>query len=267
MRISRFWFVTVILIIGFSLLPNIAHADDPVLNGGGKDPNHVYSEQELQASEAKKAIAKRYLKQRKKEFGVTAANGLKILNIPEVDQLKEKNDFEHRNYCGPAATKIILYTWTWNLGVLPTMNQIGQEEQIDPTWGVYNWRVRDYLNNWLSANVPSYNWDYVESINSTKGDLKSFIVWDIDANRGLESALWTGTATVSMLPGWPDTIKVRHIVAIRGYNVTTDWTQVYYIETGQAAQGYSGTFYQDVRLSKFFNHVNADSGSNNSQVW
>jgi hypothetical protein len=237
----------------------------PFGTAAAKDPNHVYSEQELQASAAKKAMAKRYLQKRKKEFSAEAVNASKILSIPEVDQLKEKNDFDHRNYCGPAATKIIMYTWTWNLAVLPTMNEIGQGEQIDPTWGVFNWRVRDYLNNWLSANVPTYNWDYVESTDSTKADLKSFILWDIDANRGLESALWTQRDNGAFMNGWNH--KAKHIVAIRGYETTPDWTQVYYVETGQAAQGYSGPFHQDVRLSTFFKYVNAFSATNNSQVW
>jgi hypothetical protein len=110
MKISKFCFVLMLVVMVFGLLPNVARADDPIWNGGGKDPNHVYSEQELQASAAKKAMAKRYLQKRKKEFSAEAVNASKILNIPEVDQLKEKNDFEHRNYCGPAATKIILYT-------------------------------------------------------------------------------------------------------------------------------------------------------------
>lgn len=50
MKISKFWFVAVMLVVGFNFLPNVARADDPVWNGGGKDPNHVYSQQELQAS-------------------------------------------------------------------------------------------------------------------------------------------------------------------------------------------------------------------------
>ena len=264
---SKFWIVTVMLVIGFSFLLNVARADDPVWNGGGKDPNHVYSKQELQASAKKKALAKRYLKQRKKELATNAMNSIKILNIPEADQLKEKNDFDHRNYCGPAATKIILYTWTLDLGVLPTMNEIGVDEEIDPGSGVFNHDVRDYLNTWLDANVPSYNWDYVESTDSTKADLKNYIIWDIDANRGLESALWTyDQATNDYMPGWASK-DVRHINAIRGYVQNLNSTRVHYIEAGQSAQGYSGTFYQNVGLSRFFKHVNAHSGSNNSQVW
>lgn len=147
------------------------------------------------------------------------------------------------------------------------MNEIGQGEQIDPTWGVYNWRVRDYLNNWLAANVPSYNWDYVEFINSTKAGLKSFIVWDIDANRGLETALLTRNDSNLVMLGWPASRTIPHITAIRGYAEYANSTQIHYIETGQAAQGYSGTFYQNLGLSRFFSHVNAQSGSNNSQVW
>jgi hypothetical protein len=147
------------------------------------------------------------------------------------------------------------------------MNEIGQGEGIDPTWGVYNWRVRDYLNNWLSANVPSYNWDYVESKDSSKADLKSFIVWDIDANRGLETALLTKNDAGEALSGWPSNKIIRHITAIRGYVEGANYTQVHYIETGQSAQGYSGSFYQNLRITKFYNFVNADGGSNNSQVW
>ena len=108
------------------------------------------------------------------------------------------------------------------------MNEIGAGENIDPSSGVFNHDVCDYLNTWLDANVPSYNWDYVESTDSTKADLKSYIIWDIDANRGLESALWTyDQATNDYMPGWASK-DVRHINAIRG---------------------------------------NAHSGSNNSQVW
>ncbi len=262
MKSSKFWIAVGMLVIGFSFLPNVARADDPVWNGGGKDPNHVYSEQEIKASKTKKATAKRYLKQRQKEFSGEAVTATKILNIPEVDQLKEKDDYEHRNYCGPAATKIILYTWTLDLGVLPTMNEIGAGENIDSGSGVFNHDVRDYLNTWLDANVPSYNWDYVESLNSTKADLKSYIIWDIDADRGLETALYIGA-----MPGWPADKDVRHILAIRGYEVASNSTQIYYIESGQAAQGYYGTFYQDAGLKKFFKTVNAHNADNNSQVW
>jgi hypothetical protein len=90
MKTLKVWLAIILFGMAFSFLPQVARADDPIWNGGGKDPNHVYSEQELQASAAKKAMAKRYLKERKKKLGAEAVNGSKILSIPEVDQLKEK---------------------------------------------------------------------------------------------------------------------------------------------------------------------------------
>lgn len=262
MKWFKFFAVLAMLVLAVSVTPNIAKADDPILNGGGRDPNHVYSAQELKASAAKKAMAKHYLREQMAKLAPDEPEITNVLFVPETDAFKEKNDEAHRNYCGPAATKIILYTWVQDSIPLPTMNEIGQGENINPDWGVYNWAVRDYLNNWLAANLPSYNWDYVESINSTRGDLKSFVRWDIDAQRGLESALWTGG-----MPGWPAGKDVRHIVAIRGYVTSAKRFTVHYIETGQDKQGYYGSFYQQLSMANFYNAVNAHSGSNNSQVW
>ncbi len=183
MKTLKFWFAILLFSMAFGFLPNVARADDPIWNGGGKDPNYVPSEQERQASEARKAMAKRYLKARKKELGAEAVNGSKILNIPEVDQLKEK------------------------------------------------------------------------------------IVWDINANRGLETVLFTKYDDTLVMPGCPTDRVIPHIVAIRGYEETMDRTKIHYIETGQAAQGYFGSFYQNLRLTKFYKFVNAQNGGNNSQVW
>ncbi|MBI4673076.1 MAG: hypothetical protein HY741_15585 [Chloroflexi bacterium] len=266
MKWFKFLAVLAVAVVAVSVSPNAAEADDPILNGGGRDPNHVYSAQELKASAAKKAMAKRYFHEQRAKLSPDETEVTNILFVPETDAFKEKNDDAHRNYCGPAATKIILYTWVQNSIPLPTMNEIGAAELVDQEIpGVKNWRIRDYLNNWLAEHVNPYNWDYVESINSTRGDLKSFIRWDIDAQRGLESALWTGG-----MPGWPAGKDVRHILAIRGYATSAKRFTVHYIETGQKAQGYTGpnnTFYQQLPMADFYNAVNAHSGSNNSQVW
>lgn len=250
----------------------MAHADGPDLNGGGRDPNYVYSPQELNAIAAKKAKAKHYMRKRIADLSTEEPEISSTLYVPETDAFKEKNDYAHRNYCGPAATKIILYTWVGDGVALPTMNEIGQGEQIDPSWGVYNWRVRDYLNNWLPDHVTPYNWDYVESTGSTKADLKSYILTDIDYGWGMESALWTGSEDGELMLGWETTrLNVRHISAIRGYRMSTTRFIVYYVESGQSAQGYYGSFYQQLSLTKFYKHVNAyyadPNKNNNSQVW
>ena len=151
MRWLKCFVVMAFLVVLMGGVPTVAKADGPDLNGGGRDPNYVYSPQELEAIAAKKAKAKHYMQKKMARLSPEEPDVTNILYVPETDAFKEKNDYAHRNYCGPAATKIILYSWVGDGVALPTMNEIGQGEQIDPSWGVYNVAVRDYLNDWLQA--------------------------------------------------------------------------------------------------------------------
>lgn len=264
MRALKFLAAAAVMVLLLGVGVSRAWADGPVttdpqdqspLMRNGLDPNYVFTPQELKAIALKQAQAKQYVEQ------MHAARPNQIqpytagYHAVYIGTYLEPNDYAHRNYCGPAATQVILST-RLPANQIPNIDQVGTDENIDPSWGVYNTAIRDELNRLLSTT-----W-YIYSVGNSQSTVWSDIVFDIDRNWSLDTSLYTGG-----MPGW-GTRDVRHIVAIYGYYETSPGAgYVYYIETGQSAQGYSGSYGNVTGLSTFYGYISAHSGNNNTQVW
>ena len=233
----------------------------------GVDPDYVPSQAELVAIAQKIAAADTHLQER---YGPDPESPESLgTHVLAIGTYREPNDYAHRNYCGPGATLVILsarltraqiYDLVLPNDSTPTtlelFDKIGSNEGIDPTWGVTNTKIRDELNRQLNTTYYSY------VINTTKANLKTYIVYDIDEGYALNTSLWTGG-----MAGW-GTRDTKHVVAIHGYNETTTSSfYVYYTETSQSVQGYSGLYKNVVGLTSFYQRVKAHENNNNSQVW
>lgn len=255
-------FVLVVFLL--SVGSSITRAQGPVTGGppdqsplmrNGVDPNYVFTAEELKAIAAKQAQAKQYVEQlhaaRQNQIQPNTAG----YHAVYVGTYQEPNDYAHRNYCGPAATQVILST-RLPANQIPGINQIGTDEGIDPTWGVYNTAIRNELNRLLGTS-----W-YIYSVGSTQTTVMAEIELDVNANWSLDTSMYTGG-----MPGW-GTRDIKHIVAIYGYYETGYYAgYVYYTETGQSTQGYSGSYGNVNTLPTFYSWISAHGGNNNSQVW
>lgn len=253
--------VLVLLTIALGLVPSVTRADGPISTNpydqtssrNGVEPNYAPTVQELKAITTKQALAKQYVEQKHVSSQIQP-------NTPgshqvQVGVYREPNDYAHRNYCGPAATQVILSA-RLPANQIPDIDTIGRDENIDPNSGVYNTAIRNELNRVLNTS-----W-YVYSIGNSQTTVMADIIYDVDAGWALDTSMWTYG-----MPGWGQR-DVRHIVAIYGYYESAPYSgSVYYTESGGSAQGSSGTYWNIQGLPTFYSWINAHAGNNNSQVW
>lgn len=248
MRKLKFVSVFVLLALLLSVGRGVLLAQEPppkverVGRGGNRaDPNYVYTAEELEALAVKDRLAEKHVQELDGVKG-----GFKIL---AVGYWPQPNNWAHRNYCGPGATQVALDARLpyWEV---PDIDTIGEEENINPDWGIYISAIRPVLNTRLNTDWYWYGGSGSEQT------LFNRIVWDMDH----DYALATGCETNGM-PGW-GAHESGHIVAVYGYyRGTTDYA--YYTETAGSVAGYNGPYRQCVTKGNMWQYVDG----NDAQVW
>ncbi len=162
---------------------------------------------------------------------------------------KEPNDDEHRNYCGPGATQVALDARLPAMFV-PSIDTIGNMENIDPNWGVYMNDVMSTLNLILREydDIPNSNGfvAYELASPSSAWSLFNYVRWDNERWYATISGMYTDG-----MPGWQR--KAYHIVAIFGLYYDSEYENFYkYAETSSQKAGYSGPFAQWADIWKFY---------------
>jgi hypothetical protein len=259
MRKIKFVSVFVLLALLLSAWPGAVMADEPppgnptvVDQGNGDegnkrnrmDPNYVYTAEELEAIAAKEALVEQHVQRR----AGTRSIARKILR---VGKWLEPNDWDHRNYCGPGATQVVLDARLpyWDV---PDIDTIGEEENIDPNSGVWLSDIKTVLNDRLNTT-----W-YEVNGSGSGSSLYNRITSDIDNDYALVTGCETG-----LMGGWNGR-DVGHIVAVYGYWIWTGSNQyVYYTETAGSVAGYNGSYRQRATRQDFWGYV----AGNDTQVW
>ena len=190
--------------------------------------------------------------------------------LPLEREWKQPEDKKYVNYCGPGATQVALDV-RLPASEVPSLDEIGQKENIDPSWGVYMVDVARTLNEILKAkgDIPNANGfqSYWVRQTTSKGDFSWRVKWDIDRGYATIAGVKTGG-----MPGWSH--NSFHIVAIYGMVIESDVVPVgagteqineaqmdvpqgkrywvVYAETASQRAGYTGTFQQWATVDTFY---------------
>lgn len=188
---------------------------------------------------------------------------LETLEVVEVIPLKrliyvgdpwagtEPENPAYVNYCGPSSTRLALSIY---LTDLPSLDEIGACENINPDWGVIMPNVTRCLNSYLNGSL------YQTGSATSKEEFFDWVKTDIDSGKVMLTGLMTGE-----IPGWK-TNDVHHIVAIVGYDMSYEQSndiQIYYVDVSSSLAGYSGPYFNTVDLGWLWHQVR----QNNSQSW
>ena len=176
---------------------------------------------------------------------------IKALNVGAIDEFKEPENWGYVNYCGPASTQVALRARTTNI---PTLDQIGQCELIDPSWGVYMSNVTPCLNSYLNTTF------YWTDVASSQDVLWNWVKSDVDQGY----AVLTGVYTPPM-DGW-NGHAAYHIITLYGYDYSyqsSTYKMVNYVDTASEIAGYTGTYLNKVTLPDLWRFVSP----NNVQAW
>jgi streptogramin lyase len=148
-----------------------------------------------------------------------------------VGSYNEPNDYQHRNYCGPGASQVLISAWTSNV---PDIQTLATEEQTNPNSGTLMKNMVSPINN---AIGQSYYSIYHAS---SQADFSNMIGRDILDNH---HPLITGIVTIyhnNQLNGW--TISANHIITIYGFDFSSPTAgYIYYYDTSGTVAGTTAT--------------------------
>ena len=209
-------------------LPAIASGDgDPTIGfvNGGLPANYSPSKEALAHIAQKTAVAERAWRD---HLSNMSPQGV-FYGVP-TGYYQEPNLYAYRNYCGPSATQVALSARlpSWQI---PSIDTIGTEENIDPTWGVYMSAVVKVLNKRLNTT-----W-YEVSVAGNFSTFSNHLTSDLT----MRYAMVTGLQ-VTGLNGWGKS-NAFHIVTV--YNSYSPWggaSSLGYADTVSPAAGYNGNY-------------------------
>jgi hypothetical protein len=238
-----------------TLMQQIIEKDQMAKNGGshingGLDPNYVRTQGEIRQAAEKQRQAIIDFNERITE-SKSGVRPMGYMAGVSVGYYPEPNDYAHRNYCGPGATRVALSVRI-PADQMPSIDTVGTEENIDPNWGVYMTAVGATLNQHLGTSWYEVN---------GASDVNHFITrvsTDFNANYALVTGL-----TTSGLPGW-GTYNTNHIVTVNGMYMG-DAYPTYYVDTASSYAGYSGNY--NVSVSSATDFFNNHVYYNNTQAW
>jgi hypothetical protein len=169
--------------------------------------------------------------------------------LPLEREWKEPNDEAHVNYCGPGASQVALDVRLPAMFV-PSIDTIGDMENIDPNWGVYMNDVMSTLNLILREydDIPNSNGFVAYELASpgSPWSLFNYVKWDNERWYATVSGVYT-----EGMPGWHK--NAYHIVAIFGLYYNSEYENYYeYAETSSPTAGYYGPFSQWRDIWTFF---------------
>ena len=177
----------------------------------------------------------------------------KDLYVGADGQFKEPNDYAHRNYCGPAASQVVIRARTSNV---PNLETLASEEYLNPEWGVSDQSIPPVLNSHLGTS--HYGFGVASSVHT----LLNWLGSDVDSGWAMITSLRTYYYASGYLGGWG--IDAAHIVALRGYSApVSGGVSVHYADTAAQAAGYYGSYFMSYNVDTFWNYVTLSNG----QVW
>lgn len=162
-----------------------------------------------------------------------------------VSSYNEPNNYKHRNYCGPAASRVLISAWTNNV---PTLSTLATEEKTSAKNGTLMSNMVRPINNAIGQKY--YSIQYAGS----QGAFSNMIGNDILGNN---HPLITGILTIygsNHLNGW--SIKAKHIITIYGFDFTSPSVgYIYYYETGGTVAGTTATGSNSIDYNTFWTLV------------
>ena len=218
-----------------------ASASQPPVNGG-LDPS-----QSLSAADVTRMAAK----QQSALIGLNRmTRGVSTMEYPGYwqwvstgydGQFREPEDAAYVNYCGPSATQVALRARLADAQI-PSLYTVGQEEGIDPAWGVYMTSVRDVLNVRLSTT-----W-YEASSSGNSDNFISRVSADLSGGYAMVTALQT-----SGLSGWNE-VNADHIVAVHAMYVGDGSYSIAWVDTASNFSRHNqvGPYYNSMPLGRAF---------------
>ncbi len=161
----------------------------------------------------------------------------------------EPNDVAHANYCGPAASRVLIANWTNNIPSLDTM--ASEEKTNQGKTGTYIQDMVGPINQAIGQNY--YNWHQAGSQQA----FSNMIGQDI-----LEKhhPLITGILTIygqAVLNGWDYSgFSVTHIITIYGFDFTSpNAGYIEYYETAGTVAGTNATGPNSIDYNTFWTLV------------
>ena len=251
--------VSMLLLSSYGVVLADTPTPTPVCGGhNGPDPCWQPSEEELAREKAKEQQAEGYFREhvlggQPNAIGPNVIPGSsKDLYVGADGQFKEPNDYAHRNYCGPAASQVVIRARTSNV---PDLETVASEEHLNPESGVSDQSIPPVLNSHLGTS--HYGFGVASSVDS----LLNWLGSDVDSGWAMITSLKT-YGPDGYLGGW--VLNAAHIVALRGYSApVSGGVSVHYVDTASQYAGYYGSYFMSYDVNTFWNYVTLSNG----QVW
>jgi Peptidase_C39 like family len=164
--------------------------------------------------------------------------------------LIEPNTDPYVEYCGPAASRVLISAWTNNV---PTLDTLAAQEKTN----------QDKVGTWMSDMVDPVNQaigqNYYQSFAAnSQGEFSNRIGWNIwQMNRPLITALQTADGNGNALNGWNSkNTGIDHIVMIYGFDFRSpSIASIDYFETAGTDAGTSNTGINTIDYGLFWSLV------------
>lgn len=172
----------------------------------------------------------------------------------------EPNSLKYVNYCGPAASRVLISGWTKNV---PSLSRLAREEHTvasGPNAGTLATNMPGPINKAIGTG---YYGDQRKA--TTQAIFSNRIGYDIAHGHPLITALMTGVPTGTgkqlWLNGWDySKLQVPHIVTIYGFDFTSPTQgKIYYMETAGTVSGTDETGPQEIDYQEFWTLVQANN--------
>jgi len=168
-----------------------------------------------------------------------------------VGRYDEPNSLSYVNYCGPAASRVLISNWTSNV---PSLDTLAAEEKTNQGHtGTYLDDMVTPINNAIGTNF--YKNGGAASDQSDFSNRLGKVIYD--DHRPLITGIMTGIGNIH-LNGWSS--AVTHIIAIYGFDFSSPTQgKIYYMETAGTVAGTTATGPQVMDYQSFWTLVAANN--------
>jgi hypothetical protein len=168
-----------------------------------------------------------------------------------VGRYDEPNSLSYVNYCGPAASRVLISNWTSNV---PSLDTLAAEEKTNQGHtGTYLDDMVTPINNAIGTNF--YKNGGAASDQSDFSNRLGKVIYD--DHRPLITGIMTGVGNIH-LNGWSS--AVTHIITIYGFDFSSPTQgKIYYMETAGTVAGTTATGPQVMDYQSFWTLVAANN--------
>ena len=171
-----------------------------------------------------------------------------------VDPSPEPNNAKYDDYCGPAASRVLISAWTKNG---PSLSTLATEEKTDPNPP----KSGTYISDMVTPINDAIGTKYYKDLGSagSQAALSYRIGYDILHGHPLITGIKTGVGS-TFLNGWDYSgFRVNHIVTIYGFDFSSPTQgKIYYMETSSPHAGTSKVGPQEINYQSFWILVHAN---------